>query len=207
MLASQFLHLQQVWPSLLGTPMLSGIALGVHTPLSVKAWPLLLADHPNRVWVDSLLKGLERGVRVGFDPNSSFRPAHTNLLSASSHPEVVQRYLDAELACGNGAMWQAHIPPNSCQQGSCSTVLESFQSPINLGSGDLLICHTLGGSSVNDGISTSDSSMVYASIEDAAHFITTLGRGSFLGKMCVCQFHHITSCLLSLVNVPHYVVN
>ena len=104
-------------------------------------------------------------------------------------------------------MWRAHIPPNSCQQGSCSTVLESFQSPINLGSGDLLICHTLGGSSVNDGISTSDSSVVYASIEDAAHFITTLGRGSFLGKMCVCQFHHITSCLLSLVNVPHYVVN
>ena len=56
-----------------------------------------------RVWVDSSLKGLERGVRVGFDPNSSFWPAHTNLLSASSHPEVVQHYLDAELACGNVA--------------------------------------------------------------------------------------------------------
>ena len=103
LLASRIVHLQQVGPSPLGTPMLPGTALGVHTPLSVKAWSLLLADHPNRVWVDSSLKGLERGVRVGFDPNSSFWPAHTNLLSASSHPEVVQRYLDAELACGNVA--------------------------------------------------------------------------------------------------------
>ena len=35
---------------------------------------------------------------------------------------------------------------------------------------------------MNDGISTSDSSMVYASIEDTACFITTLGRGSLLAK-------------------------
>ena len=61
LLASRIVHRQQVGPSPLGTPMLPGTALGVHTPLSVKAWSLLLADHPNKVWVDSLLKGLERG--------------------------------------------------------------------------------------------------------------------------------------------------
>jgi len=65
LLASRFLRLQQVGPNPSGTPTLPGTALGVHTPLSVKAWSLLLADHPNRLWVDSLLKGLEEGVRVG----------------------------------------------------------------------------------------------------------------------------------------------
>ena len=41
------LCLQQVAPSPSSTPMLPGTALGVHKPLSVKAWSLLLADHPN----------------------------------------------------------------------------------------------------------------------------------------------------------------
>ena len=89
LLASWFLHLQQVGPSPLGTPMVPGTALGVHTPLSVKPWSLLLADHPNRTWVDKFAKGSGKRGQGWFNPNSSFRPAHNNLLSASSHPEVV----------------------------------------------------------------------------------------------------------------------
>ena len=54
-------------------------------------------------WVDSLLKGLEDGVRIGFHSNSRCRPAASNLLSACTHPEVVQRCLDAEVACGDVA--------------------------------------------------------------------------------------------------------
>ena len=55
------------------------------------------------VGVDSLLKCLEDGVRIGFNPNSRCRPATSSILSACTYPEVVQRYLDAEVACGNVA--------------------------------------------------------------------------------------------------------
>ena len=57
------------------------------------------------------------------------------------------------------------------------------------------------GSSVNDGISTSDSSMVYASIEDATRFITTLERGSLLAEIDITNAFrllpvHLSDCHL-----------
>ena len=189
LLASRFLRLQQVGPIPSGTPTLPGTALGVHTPLSVKAWSLLLADHPNRLWVDSLLKGLEEGVRVGFNPNSSCCPAHTNLLSATSHPEVVRRYLDAELACGNvaGPYSSRQLPP-----GVMYNRFGVIPKPNKPGKWRLIVDLSYPkGSSVSDGISASDSSMIYSSIEDAARFITTLGKGALLAKIDICNAFRI----------------
>jgi len=105
LLASWFLHLQQVGPSPLGTPMVPGTALGVHTPLSVKAWSLLLADHPNRTWVDSLLKGLERGVRVGSIP-IPVSVLHTTTFYL---PVVTLRWCATLFGC-RASMWQCGGP-------------------------------------------------------------------------------------------------
>ena len=93
------------------------------------------------------------------NPNSSCRPAHTNLLSATSHPEVVQRYLDAELACGNVA------GPYSSRQLPSGVMYNRFgviPKPNNSGKWRLIVDLSYPkGSSVNDGISASDSNMIY----------------------------------------------
>ena len=190
LLASRFQHLQKVGATCLGAPTLPGSALlGIHTSLSVKAWSLLLADHPNRVWVDSLLKGLEDGVRIGFHPNSRCRPAASNLLSACIHPEVVQRYLDAEVACGNVA------GPFSAEQLPAAIMYNRFgviPKPNKPGKWKLIVDLSYPqGSSVNDGISTTDSSMVYSSIDEAAKYITSLGKGALLAKIDICNAFRI----------------
>ena len=46
------------------------------------------------------MDGLQHGFRVGFDHSGRLRPAHRNMPSAEQHPEVIDRYLEAELTAG-----------------------------------------------------------------------------------------------------------
>ena len=113
----------------------------------------------------------------------------SNLLSAYTHPEVVQHYLDAEVACGNVA------GPFSAVQLPATIMYNRFDvipKPNKPGKWRLIVDLSYPqGSSVNDGISTTDSSMVYSSIDDAARYITSLGKGALLAKIDICNAFRI----------------
>ena len=47
------------------------------------------------------------------------------------------------------------------------------------------------GLSVNDSVSPTDSSMVYSTVDDAAHIISSLGRNAILAKIDISSAFHI----------------
>ena len=61
----------------------------------------MLADHPDQAFVQYILRGIERGFRIGFNPRTvNLRSRDTNLISASEHPEIVGSYLEVERSAG-----------------------------------------------------------------------------------------------------------
>ncbi len=70
------------------------------TPLKPSEWAAQLERHPDRAFVDYLITGMQFGFRIGFKASSPLRSARQNICSASQHPQVVQKYLDKELALG-----------------------------------------------------------------------------------------------------------
>ena len=74
-------------------------ACHITTPLIATAWRQLLLGHPHRDLVHFLLSGLSHGFRLGFStPGSTLKPARRNMQLALLHPEVVDKYLLAEMA-------------------------------------------------------------------------------------------------------------
>ena len=71
------------------------------TPLNRPAWGEVLANHLDKAFVQYILRGIERGFRIGFNPRTvNLRSRYMNLISASEHPEIVGSYLEVELSAG-----------------------------------------------------------------------------------------------------------
>ena len=189
MLASRFLHLQCTQQAGVSPPTLPKASLLIRTPLHVEAWSALLEDHPNKTWVSHLLSGLKEGVRIGFNPKSTSKSAKSNMQSATSHPDVVQQYLDEELKLGNisGPFNPKDLPPSV--RFNRFGVIPKHNKPskwhliVDLSYPD--------GHSVNDGIDPADASMAYSSIEDAARIILSLGRSALLAKIDISSAFRI----------------
>jgi len=63
------------------------------TPLIGDRWAELLDDHPDRSFVDYVLRGIREGFRVSFNPYSyQLAARHNNMVSMDDHPEVVAQY-------------------------------------------------------------------------------------------------------------------
>ena len=111
-----------------------------------------------------------RGDRISFFAN--------NLISAQQNPEIVSAKISKELAAGRLA-GPFDSPP-----------LPNFRvSPLGVvpkkAPGEYRLIHHLSfprGASVNDGISTEDTSVQYARVDDAVTMIKQLGQGCFLAK-------------------------
>ena len=68
------------------------------TPMKITEWSSMLATYPDKRFVNFLLRGIEKGFRIGFTYTSIQLKSHyQNLLSAMDHPQVVQDYLEREL--------------------------------------------------------------------------------------------------------------
>ena len=61
----------------------------------------MLVAHPDREFATYILQGIEQGFSIGFDhTRKSCRPAMSNMLSVTEQVEVVQAYIDKEVALG-----------------------------------------------------------------------------------------------------------
>ena len=140
----------------------------------------LLAHHPNRTFVHYLLSGFTFGFWTGF--TGPHAPRHApNLQSALARPDVIQEYLAQECNAGHTAgPFPAPPLPNF--------VVSPLGAVPKKRSGKWrLIMHLSHppGSSVNDGISTSDFPLRYSTVYDAMDSIMHLGRHTLMAKVDV----------------------
>jgi len=158
------------------------------TPLKVEAWRKSLSTHPDRRFCQYITDGLEKGFRIGFNYNAqSIRSIKSNMRSATQHPQVVLDYITRE--CTERRMLELQqqdqvdglqisrfgVIPKKNQPGKWRLITD-LSSP--------------SGASMNDGIDPALSSLAYASIDDAAAHILTLGKGTLLAKLDVKSAYH-----------------
>ena len=108
--------------------------------------------------------------------------------SAVEHPEVVESYLEAELAAGNlaGPFSPEELPGVVYNRFG---VIRKANKP---GKWRLIVDLSYPeGHSINDGISASDASMIYSSIDDAARLILDAGKGALLAKIDIASAFRI----------------
>ena len=68
----------------------------VYSPLCLEAWHRRLQLHPDKDFAGYILRGIEKGFRIGANPEAILRPASRNMRSAKQHPDVINEYLQKE---------------------------------------------------------------------------------------------------------------
>ena len=154
------------------------------TPLEATKWASLLAGHPDRALVDFILRGLQRGFRIGYNRGTAngLKSSKNNHASASDKPDIVSRYIDDELVKGRLSVVDEGVLEVHC---SPFGVIPKKSNPnkwrLIL---DLSCPH---GNSVNDGISKELASLSYVSIDEIVTRLVMLGRGAVMAKMDIKQ--------------------
>ena len=143
----------------------------------------MLATYPDKRFVNFLLRGIEKGFRIGFTYTSIQLKSHyQNLLSAMDHPQVVQDYLEKELEAervikvgGLEKAWQQGIHcspfgviPKKHKPDAWRLILDLSHPESH---------------NVNDGINKDLCSLPYVSLDDLIACIMVTGKGSMLAKL------------------------
>ena len=86
----------------------------VQTPLQVQVWEKSLAHHPDRWYVNFLIRGMREGFRIGFRYGvCTCTSATSNMQSAQKNSKVVDDYLHKEVALGRVlGPWESSVVPN-----------------------------------------------------------------------------------------------
>lgn len=184
-LTNQLLALEACSQS--GNPRLPEYMSQVVTPLKLTSWTELLGDHPDPEFTGYILRGIEKGFRVGFNPKQcQLQSRGTNMISAAEQPGVVSKYLADEVAAGR--VIKVHPPlGGEAVVIHCSPfgVIPKKNRPnrwrliVDLSSPE--------GHSVNDGIDRELASLSYVSVDDVVSRVLRLGKGARLAKMDIKQ--------------------
>ena len=106
------------------TPVLPERWARIKTPLKAEEWEWELRDLPDRRCASFLVKGISEGFRLGFDyTNNRCTRARRNMLSAGKNPQVVEEYLNNEIALGrvHGRSGRCGEPTSADKPGRCDT--------------------------------------------------------------------------------------
>ena len=149
----------------------------VSTPIDVDTLEKELCNHPNRIFVTSLVKALRHGTRIGYTGPQTTRVSN-NLISASQHPEVVSANLDKEVKLGRvaGPFSSPPLPNLQCHPVG---VVPKKHSP------EWRTIYHLSypeGDSINDYIPKDPYSLQYVRVDDAIRILQSLGQGSYMAK-------------------------
>ena len=156
---------------------------GVFTPLNLPQWESMLADHPDRNYVEFILNGIRDGFRIGFSRAMGgelpLASAQKNMKSAEENHQVVTDYLEAE-RCRRvilGPFSREEVPgvhlsrfgviPKSHQPGKWRLIVDLSHPE---------------GRSVNDGIDSSLISLQYVRVDDIAKQLLQLGPGALMAN-------------------------
>ena len=141
-----------------------------------------LASHPDQQFKEYITTGITRGFCIGFDyKRVTCKPALTNLYSAEENSEVVQAYLDKEVAMQRviGPVPLVQLPPGT-QMSPFGVIPKSGQP----GRWRLIVdlSHPEG-RSVNSGIEADLCSMHYLRLDEVTQRIMEMGEGTEMAKM------------------------
>ena len=159
----------------------------VTTPLKVNEWARLLAYHPDRAFVDYILSGIKGDFRIGYKSHNKLRSAHRNVLSALKHPQVVQKYLDAEMHTGR-VLGPFHPKEMKVHISRFGVILKKHQPGKWRLILDLLHREN---DSINAGISSELCSLTYLKLDEVAEAVITFGRGAQLAKVDIVSAYRI----------------
>ena len=157
------------------------------SPIRVEAWQAALAVYPDRDFANLLVEGLANGFRIGYDDGCTPRSrSRRNMRSAAEHPDVVRRYIAAEVAAGTlrGPVQNqagVHVSPfgvipKSGPPGRWRLIVD-LSSPR--------------GGSVNDGISPEACSVSYVSVDEAVRVCWRMGKEVSLVKLDIQSAYRI----------------
>ena len=150
----------------------------VVTPLVWQQWEKELEDHPDREWVEFLVRGIREGFRLGRDQGAvTLSERGGSMYEASEHRGIIEEYLAKEVQ--GKRVWRVESGTEMVQ---CSPfgVIPKKGKPgrwrliVNLSAPE--------GSSVNDGIDRELSSVAYTSVDDVVRRVLELGEGALLAK-------------------------
>ena len=156
----------------------------VVTPLQLGEWQSVLSNYPDQKFAAFILRGIEYGFRIGFNPQLvTLQSARGNMSSAAEQVEVIDKYLREELAANRVVRIQdadaglIHcspfgVIPKRNRPNKWRLIVDLFSPE---------------GHSVNDGISRDLSSLFYVSVDDVVAGIVQRGRGTLLAKMDIHQ--------------------
>ena len=159
--------------------------LDIPVPLRPQAWEYWLARHPDRIYADTIIQIILRGVKIGFEGASQLRilPAHP---TAGEAPEILSADVEKQLA-NHRLITLASIPQS-----------HYIASPLGLvpkHDGGWRRIHDLSfprGKSVNDGIKAEFGALEYTSFEEALAAVIKQGPGAVLVKKDLSDaFRHI----------------
>ena len=164
----------------------------VTTPLQAEVWSQYLGSHPDKTFVNFLLRGIKYGSRIGFNPTlSELKANNRNMFSAEQHPEVVNAYIQGEVESNRMLLVGKEDLPEA-KQIHCSPfgVIPKKNKP---GHWRLILdLSSPEGNSVNDGIAKELASLSYVSVDDMIAVIAKLGEGAILAKLDMKQaYRHV----------------
>ena len=165
------------------TPLpLSSFTIGSICSLNLEAFVDELREYPSPR-KEYVLAGIRDGFRVGFIPERVvLRPSLRNLKSASQHPDVIDKYLSAEVAHRRVAGPYPNPPLPSLQTSPFGVIPKRHQP----GKWRLILdLSSPQGASVNDGIPKDPFSMRYISVDDAIRSLVDIGPGALMAKLDV----------------------
>lgn len=159
----------------------------ISTPLNVQAWRAALASHPQRDWVDSLLRGMQFGFRLGFQSEVNCRSSVKNHPSAQEHPQVIRDFLKQQVETGHAI---GPLDPNSCH----GVVVSSLGVVPKATPGKFRVIVDLSspsGHSINDYLRREWTHVSYSSVDDAALLMHALGPGTLMAKLDIRDAYRI----------------
>jgi len=147
------------------------------SPLNQSEWTTLLAGHPDCSFVTYILEGIHNGFRIGFDRQHQLGTSPGN--RPSSVPSIISEHLQRELSMGRMVKLPPYIFPRNIHTSPIGIIpkknkpgkwrlIVDLSSPIK--------------GSVNEGISSSLSSLSYCSIDHLSALVLKVGRGALLVK-------------------------
>lgn len=161
----------------------------VETPLACDEWGRALRDHPDRAFVEYLVRGMREGFRIGYQYGKrKCVGAKANMKSAEENDQVVDEYVAKEVQLGRvvGPLEEAQHPavhinrfgviPKNHQPGKWRLIVDLSHPD---------------GESVNDGIERELCTLKYTSVDEAVTRVLAKGAGTVLAKFDVESAYRI----------------
>ena len=147
------------------------------SPLIITQWIQMLQDHPDKSYVQFIIKGIQQGFRIEFNRCCSCYPAITNL--PSQVPHIIREHLSKEVSLNRMHCYPLGSEPRGTQISPIGAIPKKNQP----GKWRLITdLSSPAGTSVNDAISKELSSLKYTSVDHLSSLILSEGKGAFLVK-------------------------